>query len=306
MKGLDRSSAEKALESEVVDVRLSAARYYALNAKQADLPILSKALLHETVPWIKRALQRAVASVTNYGTGPRPANTPASSEPSEALVRDIRAEAVEEVAGTILHEFAPIIGAIRLSAREEVAEFETSSTHRLLNQLSALVAAVRRLKRAAAVPSYTEFDLVELITSTIEALSPIPEGIEVRLAGQKPFLIQSDRDTMYLALANGLRNAIEAVQEFSRVKPAEIVINWGRGGAENWLVVMDTGAGFKGDPSAALKLGATNKKDHIGYGLATAQFAMRSMEGDVILTNNPDGGARFELRWCKDNENTFR
>lgn len=307
---IDRTEAERALASTAADVRLAGARFYSRSATPADISLLKKCLAVETVPWIRRALERAVDRASKGVTEPLDEGTapPAENErhdASERLVRDLRAEAVEEVAGTILHEFAPIIGALRLRARDEIAGYESSQTKKLLDQLLALIEAVRNLKRAAAVPRYTEFDLADLVDASIHLVSDTTD-IGIRVAGQRPFLVHADREAMQIALLNGLRNAIEAVSESSVEQPARIVINWGRGGVENWLVVLDSGAGFIGDPAAALKLGVTNKRDHIGYGLATAQYAMRSMEGDVLLSNNPDGGACFELRWDEEHARTAR
>lgn len=299
---MDRSEAEASLASTAADVRLASARYFSREATPADIPLLQRCLAVETVPWIKRALTRAVERASKGVISadvvkPREPINGDVAETSERLVRDLRAEAVEEVAGTILHEFAPIVGALRVRAREEVADYESSQTKNLLDQLLTLIDAVRNLKRAAAVPNYTEFDLADLIDFSISLVSDMTSGISIRLAGQRPFLVFADRAAMHIALVNGLRNAIEAVDVSSKSDAASIVINWGRGGVENWLVILDSGVGFRGDPDSALKLGVTNKRDHIGYGLATAQYAMRSMAGEVLLSNHPDGGARFELRW---------
>lgn len=308
---MDKAGAECALRSSAAEERLAGARFFSRNAEALDIPLLKKCLAVETVPWIRRALDRAVDRASKGATdsGDGEVGSQIESAPrdtSERLVRDLRAEAVEEVAGTILHEFAPIIGALRLRARDEIVDYEGSQTRKLLDQFLDLIEAVRNLKRAAAVPNYAEFDLADLVDASLQLVSDMAAEISIRVAGRRPFLVYADREAMQLALLNGLRNAIEAVSDSGIERPASIVINWGRGGVENWLVVLDSGAGFIGDPADALKLGVTNKRDHIGYGLATAQYAMRSMEGDVLLSNNPDGGARFELRWDEEHARTVR
>lgn len=314
---MNRQEAIDNLSSESRDVRLNAARFFALNAQPAEISFLTTSLAGETVPWIKRALERALDRAKHVASGV-PIQTVQSPnvEPSAQLVRDLRAEAVEEVAGTILHEFSPIIGSIKLSAEREFNDYRGSNTERLIEQLSSLLKAVRTLKQAAATPNYITFDLACLIDEVVEMQAELinqvmkkHEGespINFRTAGARPFLVEADRGQLHIALTNGLRNAIEAVAEWTRVQPPEIVINWGRAGVENWLVILDTGKGFTGNPENALKLGNSNKRDHIGYGLATAQFAMRSIEGDVFVSNNPQGGAQFELRWYKDYANFIR
>lgn len=313
---MTRDEAANNLCSESRDVRLDAARFFALKAQPAEISFLTASLARETVPWIKRALERAIARANQVTSGvPIQPVQSSNTEPSTELVRDLRAEAVEEVAGTILHEFSPIIGSIKLSAEREFDNYSGSKTKFNIEQLSSLLKAVRTLKQAAATPNYTAFDLVSLIDEVVAMQSELVSQvikkqeesslINFRMAGTKPFVVEADRGQLLIALTNGLRNAIEAVAEWTRVQPPEIVINWGRAGVENWLAILDTGKGFTGNPEDALKLGKSNKKDHIGYGLATAQFAMRSMEGDVSVLNNPQGGAQFELRWYKDHANSI-
>ena len=83
-----------------------------------------------------------------------------------------------------------------------------------------------------------------------------------------------------------------------------MLLTWGRAGDEVFFAIIDSGSGFNGNPNNALKIGVTNKDKnvHTGYGLATASSAMKAMEGELLLSNSLDGGARFELRWYKENE----
>jgi signal transduction histidine kinase len=299
---MERTEAQEAIFSDSISARLKAARYFSRNAIPADQPMLRTALVVETVPWIRRALERATEATENvHHASPSTSVDIGENARDEQLARDLRAEAVEEVAGTILHEFSALIGMIRLTARAEIPNYPASKMHKRLDQLNALVRAVRNLKRAASVATFSNFDLVEVIHEALETARGVTENFTYHLAGPRPFIVTADRGSMAIAITNGVTNAIEAMVD--NEKPAVLTINWGRGGDENWLVLMDNGPGFVGDPSTALKLGVTNKKDHIGYGLATAQHAMRAMEGDVFLSNNDEGGAKFELRWYRDYEN---
>ncbi len=164
--------------------------------------------------------------------------------------------------------------------------------------------AIRDLKRANAVPTYKQFTLAELIAEVIEAV-PNPGGATIQPAGISRLIVSADKDQLRLAISNGLRNALEAVQLHSIAKPPKVVVTWGATQSENYVVIKDTGPGFNGDPAAALKLGATSKNGHVGFGLALAQQAMLSMQGDIALKNDEDG-AHFEIRWFRDNENLIR
>lgn len=302
----ERDIAEKNLKSIELEDRLKGARYFALHAKPTDVELLNKCLRKENVAWIKRALERALNKTKILVTTATRSENLDESEPSDEVLRDIKAEAVEEVAGTILHEVSTVIGLIALSASEEIPDYENSATFKNLKQLSQLLEAIRNLKLAAGVPKFSKFDLSTVISESITSLQDRIGTINIELAGPKPFMVEAGQIEMQIAIVNGLRNAIEAVSEFSNTEPPKIIINWGRAGVENYLVILDTGSGFSGNPSDALQLGSTNKADHIGYGLATAQFVMRSLEGGVSVSNNLDGGARFELRWYKDHANTIR
>ena len=304
----DRDIALSAIASDDGNIRLAGARYFSLHALPEDLPILKRMRKVETIGWIRRALDRAISRLEQVPVTSNEQSAATDDEaplvPTDRLKRELRAEAIEDVTNTILHEFAPIVGALRLEVASEMPNHEGTKTFKLLNRLTEVMSAVRTLKKAASVPNYSEFDLASLVSELRDTLPIGHEGIQIRIAGPRPFLVEADRDQMSLVITNGLKNAIEAVREHSFRDPPELVLNWGRAGYENWLVLMDTGPGFSGDPGAALKLGNTNKEDHIGYGLAMALQAMHSMEGVVQLSNNADGGAKFELRWFGDHENS--
>ncbi len=305
---MTREEAIASLSSDSVDQRLEAARYFSNAAEVTDASLLSRAIAKESARWVKRALERAIdrIQVGPPKQGVAPIDVPVIENDSERIVKDLRAQAVDEVSRTILHEFAPLIGSLRLVAEVEIDSYETSRTKHCVERLNGLLEAVGNLKKAASTPSYSEFDLSELVAECVAVLNISSEEIVLRIAGIKPYMVQADRDSLGLAIDNGIRNAVEAVREFSKLDPAEILINWGPAGSENWLAILDCGAGFSGNPDEAFKLGVSNKGEHFGYGLTIAQLSMRSMEGDVFVSNKAEGGARFELRWYRDYADTIR
>lgn len=302
---MDAEQAKKCVVSGTVKERLKAARFFSANPTLISTDALREALLQEGVPWIRKALslalERADVSVVRQIN---PKET-ADGEVNGRLVRSIMARATEEVTGTILHEFGTLIGEIHIKAMSEFDGFADSQTFKLISRLKEILKAVRQLKRASASPSYTEFNIGELVDEIIQESQSMIDGIKIIEAGQRPFMVTADRGSMFLAMVNGLRNASEAVRGFSKKDPPEIVLTWGRAGDEVFFAIMDSGSGFKGNPSDALRIGVSSKENHTGYGLATASSAMKAMEGDLQLSNSLDGGARFELRWYRDNENTL-
>ncbi|MBB3973374.1 ATP-binding protein [Hansschlegelia beijingensis] len=302
---MTRDEATTALSSDATEVRLRGARFFSRVAEADDLPRIKAALKRETVPWIKRALLSAVARAEKVPGPQRIVEAPASDELDGLDAQKIFAKAAEEVAESLIHELAPVVGLLRVVLPRELnGAYDTSKSRLYLDQLHGLMTAIRDLKRANAVPTYKDFLLGELIASIIEA-APNPEGVAIQTAGPARLVVSADKEQLRLAISNGLRNALEAVRLYSIATPPRIVITWGSTQSDNYVVIKDTGPGFKGDPSAALKLGATSKSGHVGYGLALAQQAMLSMQGDIALKNDEDG-AHFEIRWFRDNEDPVR
>ena len=115
-------------------------------------------------------------------------------------------------------------------------------------------------------------------------------------------MVRADYGQLLIAVTNGLRNAIDAVNS-PESRDLKIVINWGKAGSENFLVILDTGLGFKGDPQDAFKMGRSSKDGHIGFGLTTAKQAIELIDGTINVSNTADG-ACFEVRWSRENEDT--
>jgi len=302
---MTRDEANAALVSDATEVRLRAARFFSRSASAEDSPQINTALKKETVPWIRRALQSAL---TRAGQAPGPVLTsdlPTGDALDGLDAQQIYAKAAEEVADSLIHELAPVVGLLRVALPKELDErFKTSQSKLYLDQLHRLMTAVRALKRASAVPNYKDVQLAELITSIIEAALN-PDGVLIQTAGPSRLTVSADKDQLTLAIGNGLRNALEAVKLYANTAPARIVITWGATQSDNFVVIKDNGPGFRGDPAAALKLGATSKSGHVGFGLALAHQAILSMQGDIVLKNDQDG-AHFEIRWFRDNEDPIR
>ncbi|MDR6623859.1 ATP-binding protein [Caulobacter segnis] len=302
---MTRDEAIAALSSDATEVRLRAARFFSFEANAEDGTRLKAALRKETVPWIKRALQSAVTRADQPPGPVAPTDRPAAETLEGLDAQQIYAKAAEEVADSLIHELAPVVGLLRVVLPKELNEaFKASQSRVYLDQLHSLMTAIRALKRANAVPSYKDFQIAELIGAVIAA-APNPDGVLIQTAGPSRLIVSADKDQLTLAIGNGLRNALEAVKPYADSTPARIVITWGATQSDNFVVIKDNGPGFRGDPAAALKLGATSKSGHVGYGLALAHQAMLSMQGDIVLKNDEDG-AHFEIRWFRDNEDPVR
>lgn len=276
--------------------RLDAARHLAEHADAKQIGLIEGALALETVAWVSSALKRALqrARPTDNAT-PGPERVELSSDQTAQIYSD----ALETTAKQIIHEIEPILGALRLSAETEMADFEGSDTKRGLERMEALVAGLARLRQAASAPKLEDFALDQCIFAWIaEEVGQKPVG--VLRAGPQETVVEGDKGLVCLAFVNGLRNAIDATLALpvEDERYPEITVNWGTTDIDVWVAIVDAGVGFRGSLSRAFEIGSTTKAGHLGMGLATAQQAMTSLGGSVRLIPG-ERGVRFEMRWPK-------
>lgn len=302
---MERSEAEAGLLEEDARSRLRAARFFGREARSSDRVRLRRALKVENVPWIRRALEQGLERV---GSSPISApNQKPTDDPPKQMLGEMRAQAIEEIAGTILHELSTPVGGLRVVTRREMAAgipYEGSITEARIETLAKLLAGIRSLKSAAAVPTFSEVNLADIVRDVCAGFDNYPGPF--RFAGPAPFIVELDPDLFRLALVNVVRNALEAVEALPDSVDQVVTLNWNRAGEEVWLSVLDTGLGFEVSPSSMMAIGQSSKSGHIGFGLATAKQAMQRLEGNVYAENSADGGACITLRWFGEHEDTIR
>lgn len=294
---MDRAEALQQLRSTSPHERLKAAQFFAKHFTQTDLPNLHAARNRESVAYVKRRLDAAIERAEGSTGDTQRSGATVEPEVPEILRTEIRAKAVEWVSGTLLHELEPIIGQLRTAATREVPQFEDSRVKAHLDQLERVFLGIYCLREATATPRIEEFDLAFLIKDIIAQ-----EGAEkiVSPQGQQPFVISSDPRLLTLAICNGLRNAVEAVESvLEETGGHPIVITWGITDVDYWIAILDQGPGIVGLAEGAFNIGTTTKRGHIGFGLAIARQAISTLEGNVVLSSAQGGGARLEIRWDK-------
>jgi signal transduction histidine kinase len=292
-----RDEAIHTLTSSSSHERLKAARFLAQNAHPGDLQVLKRVRQAESVSYVKRSLDTAIA---------RASNVPSivQSDPSgefdvpEDIRRQIMNRAVETVTGLLLHEIASPIGLVRKAASDEIPDFEHSRTKRYLDNVDRIWDGIYQLKSASTSPKSEEFDLAGFLEEIIIS-ETIGEKIDVSLHGPKPMLIMSDSRLLQLAICNGVRNAVEAVIESGSNEPHAIVVTWGETDVDYWITVIDRGPGVVGPIEPAFEIGKTTKQGHSGFGLAIARQAMETLSGHVTLQPAVSGGTRYDLRWAR-------
>jgi signal transduction histidine kinase len=103
----------------------------------------------------------------------------------------------------------------------------------------------------------------------------------------------ADRDLLRQAIANLVRNALEAMPRGGRLV---ITSYCGERGLE--LEVADSGPGLSTDAlRRAFEPFYTTKGNGAGLGLANVRRVAQAHGGDVVAMNCPEGGAAFTLRF---------
>ena len=201
------------------------------------------------------------------------------------------------------HELEPIVGALELSCRSEVHEFEQSSTRKSLTGLGSYLKALRALNQASGVPSVGEFNLSDTV---VEAISTVADErrnrrlqeIEVRAAREDVVSVLGDRDLVRMILVNLLRNALESTDSLEGETPP-VIVNWGATDRDVWVAVLDRGVGLPHGSSRMTEPGVTtkDKNTNSGMGLAVCEMALKSMNGQLAVRPRESGGVVAEMRW---------
>ncbi len=293
---MEREVALQVLGMESWHDRLKAAPALTSLAQPEDLQALQAAQASETVSYVKKVLDSGIRRVRRDIEEARAVD--AESIPP-SVMRQVHAKAVEEVTRTLLHEIEAIAGAIALAASREVPDYAQSGTKAQIDRLEKQLEGITRLKAAAAAPKMVQFSLGSWVKELV-AEEVGDTGLSISLVGPENLVVEGDPKLLRLAVCNGLKNAIEAVQE----RPLEfdtgasrIVVSWEATDVECWVAIKDDGPGLTAAATDALPIGRTTKVGHGGMGLMTAKQAMDSHGGSVSLSPGAQGGALFEVRW---------
>lgn len=278
--------------------RVKAARYLSRHATAAELGVLRIARQGENVAYVKTSLDAAIKRLSRVAVSEPPPPGDDYDVPDEVRQR-IRTQAVEWVAGLLLHEISSPIGLATRAATREIADYEKSRTKVHLDSVARTFEAIEQLKNAAALPRPVPFDLAVLLDEIVTAEAPEGGAGDVSVIGPRPLLLISDPLLIRLIVANGLRNAFEAVALTNPVAPHAIVVSFGETDVDYWVSILDRGTGIIGPIESAFEVGKTTKRGHSGFGLAIARQAVETLGGTILLGPVDGGGARCEARWEK-------
>lgn len=288
----DRDDLEAALHGPEAE-RLRSARELRRHPDRQLLKALIEARARERVRWVRTALDEAIESCKNAGSGVRVPLVSKSAAEDDSDARQAYLDGRSDGLRQALHEISPLVGLARAAAEEG----EEEAIAHQLERLRAVCAGLRSFVSAAQGPDFREFDLSKIARHFAKQPPLECPADLIGARGTVPLIARGDPDLLQLALRPVVINAIEAVVSLGPPLPAHgIVISWGVEGHSSWVAVIDRGPGLEssGDLFAA---GATTKHGHLGFGLTTTQTAMASLGGRAEISSNRDGGATVVLEW---------
>lgn len=247
----------------------------------------------ESDTFVMSALDRAVSEVEASGGNAETGESWLTTADTSDL-NDVRAEAIQTVTQTVLHEIKPLVASIFTASRDELGDiFPGSKTALSIERLREFLVVVKGLWEASASPHWTEFDLADLISREISVADFTVE--DVIATRTDPVVVKGDPALLSLALQNVLRNAVEA----SVGCETPVVINCDANDKHAWVVVLDDGVGLPEASERVWEPGITQKSkdDHFGWGLSITQRAVHSIGGTVRLSPREHGGTACEIRW---------
>ena len=310
-------------------MRLRAARILAQSATSTDRSRLQRIRAVEHNTWVQRALDQALNRAEMCSSVASDASVDESEDEhfDEHTYEEIRAKAIEETSKMFLHELRPLIGILDKVANDEIKHYSCSRTKKSVSHIRSFFAAVKKLADASAASTIKEFNLTDLVVraATDEVnqgraiIEQVPEGaidgtsengdaerapletkIKLKLAHRSQVITTGDPSLISLAVANALRNAIEAVSEVQREDEGGVTLNWGATDIDNWVAILDEGCGLPQGWDRLTALGVSTKKknrDNLGMGLTIAERAMQSVRGSFQLTPRSALGVSCTIRW---------
>lgn len=271
------------------DRQIERLKEIAENVNPEQIMIIEAAARESNQPWLSSALQDIVSS-----------NKQGPSKPEKPYVEEavdlnaIRSEAVSDSIGQIIHELEPIVGSIKLLARSEVNDFESSRIKNELMLLDELLETFENWKKVEQPPNYQETNLRGIIEMEWERLKT-KANVDLTINISKELTFNLDPSLFRIVCSNALRNAIEACKSPTLRTKNPILINSNRTNNSLWLSIIDDGPGLQGESEELMKSRYTTKPGNQGLGLALIEKAIKQLNGTWDLKNSQGGGAQFSF-----------
>jgi len=221
----------------------------------------------------------------------------------EKIVEEERSKTLDKMMDEVTHEIRnPLtsIGGFTRKIYERLLESDPNKNYMKIviedvERLENMVKQLVRLKVMGVLhtePSNINDVIIEALKSFEREFKNNNIDIKTELVDNPP-LISIDREKMTIAIANLIRNSIEAMQKTPKL--LKIVSNVSEGNIE--IVISDTG---KGIPKDKIKYifdpFFTSKIYGPGLGLTFTQRIIQEHNGTISVESEPEKGATFTIR----------
>ena len=213
-----------------------------------------------------------------------------------------------EMASNLAHEIRNPLNLINLTADHLSQQFPPEEEDRrqaYQELIGGLKAEVRQLNQMVneflnvgrpAPMKRSHFTWVELLEQVQRSIKHqlTSKGVTLESPGPADLWITADQEQMRLALLNLVLNAIEAVPENGRIV---LLAEESNDSNEIILSMTDNGPGIAPeDLSQIFEPYFTKRPGGTGLGLALVRRIVEKHGGRIRAQNQPEGGARFEIR----------
>jgi two-component system sensor histidine kinase HydH len=228
------------------------------------------------------------------------------SDKNRQLERKNRLAALGEMAAGIAHEIRNPLGGIQLYA--SILAKDLQGAPKALEIVTKISSGVRRLEGLVSqvlqfsreiVARIAPVNLAELLDNVVELASPHAEAkqIAIEVDGPRPLRVEADRNLLEQSILNLVLNAIEAMHGPGAVRVTYFAPPASSDAKQFHLIVRDTGPGIPAEIlDRIFNPFFTTKDKGTGLGLAIVHRIIESHNGTISATNDPLGGAKFEVR----------
>ena len=279
------------LESQNASIRVRAARHFAKEQHANCLNAIRIAFQKESVPWVKTALAKALAAYQEPVDSP-PTNDASRFDGDEVALAE--SQAISESIGQVLHELEPVIGRLRVVAKESVDDFDTSAMKIEFDNLKGLIATFedwRKVELSSKPISLNVRTVLEEVALQLETYAD--PAIAIQILTNEEVVAFVDLVKLKIVISNAIRNAKDAVVTLGESSP--ITVAFGLTDKVCWISVVDRGVGLPPNQTSIFKSKISTKPGHRGMGLAIVDKAVQAIDGEWDLRNGTPGGAEFYL-----------
>ena len=193
--------------------------------------------------------------------------------------------------------FSSLIAELDLTAeeKEQYANIITTNNELLLKLVNDIL-DLARIESGGIVFHKESCNLTDLVKTLYKQhLSDVPEGIEFKeKCPDTPICLYSDKERLYQALENILKNAIK----FTSAGFIEIGYEYSAEAQDVRLYVQDTGIGISPEDQEAIFERFKKLDDFVqgtGLGLSICQAIVKQLNGRILLKSEKNKGCRISL-----------